>query len=119
MSYANSRPGGSSRSPSWQEMRYKRNEDRRHEWDGEHFGLGEGSTQMYRSTSKIPEQEHCDGRDLELERLHRLVKDLELEVQGRRQRRNHNESPEGSVHTGDNHKEASYQSDSRRSRERS
>ena len=32
-----------------------------------------------------------DQWDEELERLHRLVRDLELEARGRRQRRNHEE----------------------------
>ena len=72
-----------------------------------------GLSQMYRSASEIPEQEHRDRRDLELERLHRLVRDLELEVWGRHRRRNHDESQEGFVHTGDSHGEASYQSGSR------
>ena len=44
--------------------------------------------------------------------------DLELEVRGRRRRRDHGESPEGFVNIGDSHGEASYQSGSRQSRER-
>ena len=39
---------------------------------------------MYRSTSDIPEQEHYDRRDQELERLCKQVRDLELEVRDRR-----------------------------------
>ena len=113
VSYANSGLGGSSRTSSWQEMRHKRNKDRRHERDGEHSGSREGSSQMYRSASEIPEQEHHDRKDQELERLHRLVRDLELEVWGRHRRRNHDEFPEGFVHIGDSHGEVSYQSGSR------
>ena len=74
---------------------------------------------MYRSASKVPEQDHQDRRDQELECLHRLVRDLELEMQGRRRRRNHNKSLEGSVSVGGNHGETSHQSGSRWSRERS
>ena len=83
-SYANSGSNGSSRSLSWQEMRHKRNENRRYNWDREHSGSGEGSSQKYRSASKILKQKHRDRRDQELERLHRLVRDLELEVRNRR-----------------------------------
>ena len=81
--------------------------------------MEEGSSQTYRSTSEIPKQEHYDRRDQELERLRRLVRDLELEVLDWSRRRNHRESPEGSVNTRDSHGEASYQSGSHRSRERS
>ena len=35
--------------------------------------------------------EELERRDTKLERLHRLVRDLELEVRGRRQRRDHEE----------------------------
>lgn len=51
---------------------------------------------MYRSASYILEQEQYDRRDQELERLRKQVKDLELEMQGRCQRRNRGESPEDS-----------------------
>ena len=88
-SYADSGSRGSSRSLSWQEMRHKRNENRRYDWDGEHSGSGEGSSQTYQSASKIPEQKHRDRRDQEPERLHRLVRDLELEVHNRDRKRNH------------------------------
>ena len=41
---------------------------------------GEGSSQGYRSASYIPKQVILEGRDQELERLRRQVKELELEV---------------------------------------
>ena len=44
-------------------------------------GFREGSSQLYQLASDIPEQEHYDRRDQELERLCKQVK--ELEVQGR------------------------------------
>ena len=75
--------------------------------------------QTYRSAFEVLEQEHHDRRDQELERLRRLIRVLELEVRGRRQRRNHNEFPEGSMSIRESHGEASRQSGSCRSRERS
>ena len=44
--------------------------------------------------------ERYDKRDEELERLCRLVRDLELEARGRRWRRNHEEHAEGSASMG-------------------
>ena len=119
VSYASSGSGGSSPSSSWRERRHKRNEDRRHEWDRERSSLGEGSLQTYWSAFEVLEQEHHDRRDQELERLRRLIRDLELEVRGRCQRRNHNESPEGSMSIRESHGEASRQSGYCQSRERS
>ena len=42
--------------------------------------LREGFWQGYRSVSYIPKQVILEGRDQELERLRRRVKELELEV---------------------------------------
>ena len=98
---------------------HKRNADRRHKWDGEHSGLREGLLQTYRSAFEVPEQEQRDRRDQKLEHLCRLVRDLELEVQGRHQRRNHNESPKGLVSAGVSYGEASRQSGSHLCRDRS
>ena len=56
----------------------------------EEFGLGEGSDQTYRTMSSALGHRQRDGRDRELERLSRLVMDLELEARGRRQGRNRN-----------------------------
>ena len=118
-SYANNGSGGLYRSSSWQERRHKRNEDRRHKQDGECSSSGEGSSQTYRSTSKVLEQEHHDKRDQALEHLYRLVRDLELEVCGRHRRMNRDESSEGSISDRDSHGEVSHQSGSHWSRERS
>ena len=100
-SFANSGSRGLSRGLSWQEMRHKKGQDRWYERDGERSSLGEGSSQTYRLSSKVPKQEYHDRRDKELEHLCRLVRDLEVEVWGRRRRRNCGESPEGFVNTGD------------------
>ena len=58
-----------------------------------------------------------DRRDEELECLHRLVRDLELEARGRRRRRNREEHAEGSASVGSSHREAFYQSGSHRHRD--
>ena len=82
-SYAKSGSRGSSRGSSWREMRYKRDEDQRYKQEEEHFGPGERSFQAYQSMLDAFEHEHFDKRDEELKRLHRLVRDLELEARGR------------------------------------
>ena len=69
-----------SRGSSWGERRHKRDEDQRHEREGEHSGLGEGLSQTYRSMSGASELERRDRRDQELEHLRRMVRDLELEL---------------------------------------
>lgn len=81
----------------------------------EHSGSREGSSQTYRSASKVPEQGHFDRRDQDLECLRRLVRNMELEVLDRHRRRNQGESPVGSVSVGGSRGKASYQSDSRQS----
>ena len=58
--------------------------------------------------------EHFDKRDEELERLRRLVKDLELEARGRHWKRDREERVEGSVNVGGSYGEVSYQSGSHR-----
>ena len=60
-----------------------------------------------------------DRRDKELECLRRLVRELESEARGRRQRRDQGELVEGSVGVGSGHGEASCQSSSHRHWERS
>ena len=84
MSSTDSRSKGSSRGSSWQERRQKRDQDRWYEEHWEQPNSGEGFSQLYQSTSYIPKQEHYDRRDQELERLRKQVRDLELEVRGRR-----------------------------------
>ena len=56
--------------------------------------------------------EECDQRDEELERLCRLVRDLELQARGRYQRRDHGERRERSASVGDHHGARSHQSGS-------
>ena len=80
---------------------------------------GEGSSQGYRSASYIPKQVIHEGRNQEMKHLRRLVRELELEVWGRRRRGNHDESPDDSDYTGESRKESSHQSSFCRSRERS
>ena len=65
----------------------KRDQDYRYEGHEERLDSGEGSSQLYRSASYTPEYEEYDRRDQELERLRKQVRDLELEVWGRRRRR--------------------------------
>ena len=52
--------------------------------------------------------EHFDKRDEELERLRKLVRDLELEARGRHQRKNRKEHVEGSTSLGSSHGEVSH-----------
>ena len=60
-----------------------------------------------------------DRRDQELKCLGRMVRDLELEEQGRRRQRNREKHAEGSASVRDSHGEASHQSGSHQSRDRS
>lgn len=46
--------------------------------------MREGLSQTYQSMLDVPKHEHRDRRDQELECLRRMVRDLEIEVQGRR-----------------------------------
>ena len=50
----------------------------------EESGLGEGLDQTCRTVSGVSGHRQYDDRDRELERLRRLVMDLELEARGRR-----------------------------------
>ena len=95
-SYAESGSGRSSRGSTWRERRQKRREDKEYE-EGQ-SSLGEGSFQMYRTMSGASgcnhfnrRDEELEQRDKELEHLCRLVRDLELQARGRRQRRDHEE----------------------------
>ena len=83
-SYAESGYGRSSQGSTWQERRQKRCEDREHEQEVKQSGLGEGSYQTHRTISGASGRGCFDERDEELERLRRLVRDLELEARGRR-----------------------------------
>ena len=73
---------GSSRGSTWREKRQKWREDREHPRGEERPRLGEGSAQTYRTVSGISAHKQYDDRDRELERLRRLVMDLELEARG-------------------------------------
>ena len=83
---------GSSRGSTWRERRQKRREDREHPRREERSGLGERSAQTHRTISGVSAHRQYDDRDRELERLCRLVMDLELEARGRRHERNRNPS---------------------------
>ena len=93
-SYAESGFGRSYWGSTQRERRQKRREDREYE-EGQ-FGLGEGSFQTYRTMFDASgrnlfnkRDEELEQRDKELERLRRLVRDLELQVKDRCQRRDH------------------------------
>ena len=58
--------------------------------------------------------ESFDRRDEELERLRRLVRDLEFEARGRHWRRDHKERAKGSASVGGGYGETSHQSRSHR-----
>ena len=87
---ASSNSIGSSRGSTLRERRQKRWEDREHPRGEERSGLGEGSDQTHRTVLGVSAHRQYDDRDRELERLRRLVMDLELEARGRRQERNRN-----------------------------
>ena len=97
---------GSSRGSTWRERRQKRRENRKHPRGEERSGLGEGSDQTHRTVSGVSAHRQYDDRDRELERLRRLVMDLELEARGRCQERNcnlrqrRNRGEEGSSRSG-------------------
>ena len=73
---------GSSQDSTWRERRQKRRKDRERERREEESGLGEGSDQTHRTMSSASGHGQFDERDQELERLSRLVRDLELEARG-------------------------------------
>ena len=74
---------GSSRGSTWREQRHKRCEDRDRKQEEERSGLREGSYQTHRTISGALGHGQFDERDKELERLRKLVRDLELEARGR------------------------------------
>ena len=73
---------GSSRDSTCLERRQKRREDKEREHKEEEFGLGKGSDQAHQTMSDASGHEQPDERDQELERLRRLIRDLELEARG-------------------------------------
>ena len=82
---------GSSRGSSWRERRQKEREDREYDQRKEMSDIGEGSYQTQRTVSSATGRRQKEERDKELERLHRLVRGLELEVRGRRRRGDKND----------------------------
>ena len=99
-SYAESGFGRSSRESTWRERRQKRHEDREHKREEEQSGLVKGLYQTHWTISGASERRRFDEKYEELERLHRLVRDLELEARGRCRRRNLEEREEGFVSVG-------------------
>ena len=123
-SYAESGSGRSSWGSTQRERRQKRREDREYE-EGQ-FGLGEWSFQTYRTMFDASgrnlfnkRDEELEQRDKELERLRRLVRDLELQVKDRYQRRDHEDRRERSASVEDHHGAGSYQFGSHRHRDHS
>ena len=68
---------GSSRESTWRERRHKRCKDREREREEEQSGLGEGLYQTHRTIPGALGHRQFDERDQELERLLRLVIDLQ------------------------------------------
>ena len=110
---------GSSRGSTWRERRQKGHEDRECLGGEEESGLGEGSDQTHRTISGASGHGQCDDRDRELERLRKLVIDLELEVRGRRQERDRNHRQRRDDSTGNQGEEGSSQSSTQRFQNRS
>ena len=104
---------GSSQGSTWRERRQKRHEDREHLQGEAESGLGEGSDQTRRMVSGISGHRQYDDRDRELERLRKLVMDLELEARGRRQERDHHHRQRRNDSTGIRGEEGSSQSGTR------
>ena len=110
---------GSSRDSTWRERRQKRCENRERERREEESGLKEGSDQTHRTMSGASRHGQFDERDQELERLRRLVRDLELEARGwcQRRDRDNREMRDGSM--GNQGEEGSSWSGSPQRRDRS
>ena len=109
----------SSRGSTWWEQRHKRREDRECEREEKEFSLGEGLYQTCWTILGASGHRQFEVRDQEVKRLCRLVRDLELEASGRRQRRDQDnrERRDGSV--GNQCGGESNQSGSRPCRDRS
>ena len=110
---------GSSWGSTWWERRHKRREDREREQEEEESGLKEGSYQIHRTILGALGHEQFKERDQEVEQLHRLVRDLELEARGKRQRRNREEQERRDGSVGNRCREGSNQSGSRPRQDRS
>ena len=110
---------GSSRGSTWWERRQKGREDRERLRGEEESGLGKGSDQIHRMMSGISRHGQRDDRDRELERLRRLVMDLELEARGRHQERDRNHRQRRDDSMGNRGEESSSQSSPQRFQDRS
>ena len=117
--HAESGSVGSSWGSTWREWRHKSREDRERERKEEQSGLGAGLYQTRRTISDASGHGKFEERDQEVERLCRLVRDLEFEARGRCQRRDRDnrERRDGSV--GNRCGGGSNQSGSRPRRDRS
>ena len=82
-------------------------------------GIGEGSYQTQRTVSGATGGKQREERDEELERLRRLISGLELEVSGRRQRKDRNDQQQEVGIGGNRYGVGSNQSGSRLQRSRS
>ena len=117
--------GRSSQGSTWQERRQKQREDREYE-EQRQSELRKGSFQTYRTMSSTLGPNRFDRRDKvlekrdeDLEHLHRLVRDLELEARGRHRRRDYEKRREGSASIGGHHGAGSHQFESHCHRDRS
>jgi len=108
---------GSSRGSTWQERRQKKREDRERQHKEEQSSLREGSYQMNRAVSDASGHRQLDERDEELERLRKLVRDLELEARGRHQKRDRDNQADRSMTRGDRYSTKSNRSSSHRYRD--
>ena len=107
-SYAESGSRRSSRRSSWRERRQKRREDKEYEQGKKQSGLRERSFQTHQTLSGASGHERFDRKDEKLECLHRLVRDLELETRGKRQRRDRKELAKGSANVKGGYGEMSH-----------
>ena len=110
---------GSSGGSTWRERRQKRRENREHKQQGEQSSLGEGSYQTLRTISGATGHGKFKERDQEVERLCRLVRDLELGARDRRQKRDQNNQERRDDNVGDCYGGESCQSGSCQRRDHS
>ena len=94
---------GLSQGSTWQERRRKRHKDKECEHGEEESGLREGSYQTNRAATGASGHRLLDERDEKLERLHRLVRDLELKARERHRRGDQDNAAIGSMSGGDSH----------------
>ena len=110
---------GSSRGSTWRERSQKRREDQEGELAEEQSGLVEGSYQTLRTVSGATEHGQHDERDQEIERLHKLVRNFELEGRNRCQQRNQYNRERRDDNFGDRNGEESSQTSSHQGRNHS